>query len=232
MPRLTHLILAAAVLTSLACGYERDDGVPGRPLSPPGDDDAFDDDDGGETDTGEDSGEADDDGGGGHGGTGGDEGNGDDGDGGDDGSDGDGDDTGGNGDDGGTGDGETYTGPYAAERKLCTDLNNMFRAQMGVPVLTRAADKEACVDEQARLESEIDTPHGKLGHCGELRQNHGDGIGYGTLELIDWLINDQFNEGPGGPHYEQMLDPNMTRIACGFYANPSNGNFWINIDFW
>ena len=133
--------------------------------------------------------------------------------------------------DGGTTDGNDYTGPYPAERKLCVDLNNMFRAQMNVPVLDRYPEKEACVDQQAQEESLIDTPHGKLGSCGELRQNHGDGTGWGTLELIDWLIKDQFGEGPGGPHYEQMLDPNMTRIACGFYQNP-NGNFWINIDFW
>ena len=44
-------------------------------------------------------------------------------------------------------------------------------------------------------------------------------------------FHDQFGEGPGGPHYEQMMDPSMTRIACGFYWN-ENGNFWIDIDFW
>ena len=105
------------------------------------------------------------------------------------------------------------------ERKLCTDMSNMFRAQMNIPLLDRYPEKEACVDQQAEEESLIDTPHGKLGSCGEARQNHGDGTGWGTLELIDWLLKDQFGEGPGGPHYEQMLDPNMTRVACGFYQN-------------
>jgi hypothetical protein len=124
-----------------------------------------------------------------------------------------------------------YTGPYAAERKRCVEMNNEFRQQVGVPPLERYAEKEDCVDEQAKQESMIDTPHGKLGMCGELRQNHGDGYGYAPMELLEWLLNDQFNEGPGGPHYEQMTDPNMTRVACGFYQNP-NGNFWINIDFW
>lgn len=130
-----------------------------------------------------------------------------------------------------TGDDGDYSGPYAMERKLCVDMNNMFRVQMNVPPLQRYSEKEPCVDEQAEQESLIDTPHGKLGACGELRQNHGDGTGWGNLELIDYILNDQFNEGPGGPHYEQMLDPNMTKIACGFYEN-ANGNFWINIDFW
>jgi hypothetical protein len=127
-------------------------------------------------------------------------------------------------------DGE-YDGPYPAERKRCVEMSNEFRQQVGVPLLQRYPEKEECVDEQARQESEIDTPHGKLGMCGEARQNHGDGYGWQPMELLEWLLNDQFNEGPGGAHYEQMTDPNMTRVACGFYQNP-NGNFWINIDFW
>lgn len=133
--------------------------------------------------------------------------------------------------DGGEQDDDEYTGPYPAERKRCVEMSNEFRQQMGIPLLQRYAEKEECVDEQAKQESMIDTPHGKLGLCGELRQNHGDGTGWEPMELLEWLLNDQFNEGPGGPHYEQMLDPNMTRVACGFYQNP-NGNFWINIDFW
>jgi len=126
---------------------------------------------------------------------------------------------------------DEYTGPYAAERKRCVEMSNEFRQQVGVPALTRYPEKEDCVDEQAEQESMIDTPHGKLGMCGELRQNHGDGTGWQPMELLELILNEQFNEGPGGAHYEQMTDPNMTRVACGFYQNP-NGNFWINIDFW
>ena len=100
----------------------------------------------------------------------------------------------------------------------------------GVPLLARAAAKESCVDDQARQESLIDTPHGMLGSCGEARQNHGDGDGWANLELIEFILDEQYNEGPTGPHYRQMTDPAMKSVACGFYTRAS-GNFWINIDF-
>jgi hypothetical protein len=45
-------------------------------------------------------------------------------------------------------------------------------------------------------------------------------------------LDEQFKEGPGGAHYEQMMDRNMTKVACGFYDNPQNGNLWFDIDFY
>ena len=130
-----------------------------------------------------------------------------------------------------TGDGGTFTGPLAAARKRCFELTNLLRTGAGGTALGRAADWEACVDDQARQESLIDTPHGKLGLCSEARQNHGDGTGYENIELINLILNEQFAEGPNGPHYRQWMDPQMKRVACGFYTR-SDGNFWINVDFY
>lgn len=109
-------------------------------------------------------------------------------------------------------------------------MTNQFRARKGRPALARATDKESCVDEQSKQESGIDTPHGKLGMCGERRQNHGDGTGWENLDLIRTILTEQFDEGPGGAHYEQMMAPYATRLACGFYTSAA-GNFWIDVDF-
>jgi len=129
--------------------------------------------------------------------------------------------------------------PYAAERQKCFDVSNQFRMKAGVPALVHATDKESCLDGQARMEQQKNLiDYGPPWQCGAARQNHGDGDGYLDSELVDFvamILTEQFNEGPGGPHYDQMTDPNMTQVACGFSRDPSDpvtGNFWFDTDFY
>ncbi|MBS2018266.1 MAG: CAP domain-containing protein [Deltaproteobacteria bacterium] len=133
---------------------------------------------------------------------------------------------------------------FSALRQTCLQQINAIRTKQGVPALTRAADREACVDGQAEKEAKMGpggTPHGARGACGEGHaQSHADGDGYlpsEYAELVTDSVNGWFTEGPGTyGHYEMLLNPSFTRAACGFYVLQGGGTFgdvlWMNVNYY
>jgi hypothetical protein len=146
------------------------------------------------------------------------------------------------GDDGGGGDpgddGDTSTGdgpddgdddegdaghddPWNAERDLCLELINEYRATLGVSPLSRWTGQaaEECVDGQAKTDSlEYGGVHAEFGKCGEALQNEGGWNGPFSPGF-EMNLDGMWGEGPGGGHYENMASPMVTEVLCGFYQS-------------
>jgi hypothetical protein len=143
--------------------------------------------------------------------------------------------------------------PFASERAKCLEVSNRYRALAGVRPLVQAARAEqVCADEQAKQEFHLPSsnprfpgqPHGKLYMCREQRQNHADGDNQyyvenpscsgvcANLNYIEHAIGAWYSDDAGSQwaHKAQMTDPNMTKIACGFYV--TNGYIWLNVDYY
>lgn len=136
-------------------------------------------------------------------------------------------------------------------RIACVEEINILRATEGLPPLARAADKEACIDEQAQLDLDANKGHANFRHCGETSQNTaisskmyiGDwtdenlksyafmaNSGFWMEKVYDVILpaEDVTNEMVG--HYKNMIDPRHTSVACGYAATSSK--IWIDVDFY
>src|ERR1041384_1541771 len=114
----------------------------------------------------------------------------------------------GNSDEGGGGGG--VQDMYGDARKRCVDRTNQLRATIGLGPIPRHASAEACVDGQAKSDSETGEAHGAFDAC--LDQVKGwRGVaqnecpGYGSVEsALGSCLDMMWAEGPGGGHYENM----------------------------
>jgi hypothetical protein len=129
------------------------------------------------------------------------------------------------------------TGPSSDDLQHCVDVLNGYRAKVGKPPLTRAADLEAYAAVGAKSDSETGEPHGHF------MSTDGGGIAFAENEIPGWpfadygsiagVIDDgtkmMWDEGPGGGHYENIIG-DYTQVGCGTYLTPG-GDVWITQDF-
>ncbi len=112
----------------------------------------------------------------------------------------------------------------------CVDEINRYRATKALPALARWTDGEPCAVTEARDDSQSGKAHGTFGRCQERSQNACPGWPGKPGEVLDGCLRMMWNEGPGGGHYENMIDTKVTRVACGTYAMPG-GKIWSVQDF-
>ena len=120
--------------------------------------------------------------------------------------------------------------PYARARDMCVARINQYRQQRGVAPLARETQGEPCADEESGLDGRSNTAHGSFGHCGERAQdacpNYPGPVEQGLMQCLDQMLA----EGPGGGHYDNMMNAKYTRAFCGFAAL-SGGRYWMIQDF-
>jgi hypothetical protein len=112
----------------------------------------------------------------------------------------------------------------------CVDEINRYRASKALPALARWTDAEPCAVTEARDDSQTGQAHGTFGRCQEHAQNACPGWPGPANTMIDGCLKMMWSEGPGGGHYENMIDRKATRVACGTYAMPG-GRLWSVQDF-
>jgi hypothetical protein len=123
------------------------------------------------------------------------------------------------------------TDPYANARKICVDQTNQLRLKVlgaGYALRDRDAEKGSCSDTESKITMEQRSAdnrpvpwHPAWGYCGETGQNScgGGGSGYPLDTLMADCVSGWFDEGPGGAHYEQLMDTNAKSVSCGVYVS-------------
>jgi uncharacterized protein YkwD len=127
-------------------------------------------------------------------------------------------------------------GGYQAEKKLCMDEANRYRASVGLPAVAWSAALEAYADEGARYDAARNKAHA---HFGAVKPNPADaeneipGWPLSNYKTVAAVVADgirmMWDEGPGGGHYENIKG-NHTAIGCGIHVTEA-GNVWIVQDF-
>ena len=144
-------------------------------------------------------------------------------------------------------------GEFEAERQVCLDTINMYRATEGLMPLKRATpEQETCSDNGAKMDGDSGRAHGSAGMCQLGSQNACPGyplrIGGGTVEgTLKFCLMQMWDEGepPQGiaackadrtgcylmyGHWINMVDANIRTVGCGFYKMP-DGSYWMNQNF-
>ncbi|MGH7284235.1 MAG: CAP domain-containing protein [Polyangiaceae bacterium] len=125
---------------------------------------------------------------------------------------------------------------YAADRKLCVDTINQYRATIGVAALTEWSDGESCADGQAKSDSTTGKAHGAFATCSESAQDECPGWPGGDIAgSLKGCLQQMWNEGPGDDypthgHYTNMSNKGYTQAACGFFVTP-DGSLWAVQNF-
>lgn len=128
-------------------------------------------------------------------------------------------------------------GGYAAEKKLCMDEANRYRATLGLPAVAWSKALEAFADTGARYDAGRNQAHAHFGAAG--RNNPSDAENeipgwplrnYRTVAaVVTEGIKMMWDEGPGGGHYENIKGSH-TQVGCGIHVT-ATGNVWVVQDF-
>ncbi|MCX6108260.1 MAG: hypothetical protein NTZ90_01490 [Proteobacteria bacterium] len=126
--------------------------------------------------------------------------------------------------------------PNADAREGCKNQINRYRATLGLTALVRGTpEDEACADQEGKQDSISKIMHGAFGRCngsGNYWQNMcllwsggmspvNPGPAWTGDPLIDTTdcLGALWGEGPGGPHYEEMIKPDIKKVDCGVYID-------------
>jgi hypothetical protein len=124
--------------------------------------------------------------------------------------------------------------PYASARQQCVDRTNNYRASVGARPVSRVAQAESCLDQQARHDGTTGEIHGAFGRCNEGAQNECPGWRGPPDSMVGPCLQMMFDEGPGPGaahgHYTNMVNPQYTGVACGFHVT-ADGRVWLIQDF-
>jgi len=121
--------------------------------------------------------------------------------------------------------------PFAAARQSCVDRINQYRARVRMGPLARDPSSEACDDEESRLDARSNRAHGSFGKCGERAQNACPNYpGASVEDVLTKCLQQMFDEGPGGGHYDNMTSAKYSRASCGFESMPG-GRIWTVQNF-
>ncbi len=132
----------------------------------------------------------------------------------------------------------TDTAAYAAEKKLCLDTINAFRAKVGLPPVAWSKSLEAFADQGARYDSERNVAHGHFsafskGAVPSDAENAVPGWPLKSYKTVSAVVAKgaemMWAEGPGGGHYENIRG-SQTLVGCGIYVTPA-GAVWVLHDF-
>jgi len=122
-------------------------------------------------------------------------------------------------DGGGPGNADSHT--------FCVEETNRYRTDNGVGAVTQSAQLEDFADTGAQIDYN-GSPHDHF------RQTSGGGIAFAENECPHWnlsfgggdekmliaaCIQAFFDEGPGGGHYENMMNPQYRALGCGIFKN-------------
>jgi len=121
--------------------------------------------------------------------------------------------------------------PFAAARQSCVDRINQYRARVRVGPIARDAGSEPCDDDESRLDSSANRAHGSFGKCGERAQNACPNYpGASVEDVLNKCLQQMFDEGPGGGHYDNMTGTKYSRASCGF-VSVGGGRIWTVQNF-
>jgi hypothetical protein len=115
---------------------------------------------------------------------------------------------------------------YALLRETCLNAINQYRAGKGAPPLTQWEESESCVDSEASTDFETQKAHGSYGKCQEHAQNACPNWEVSEASLTKCLAS-MYAEGPGGGHYDNMMNTGYTSVACGFYSSTKTAGWMI-----
>ncbi len=120
------------------------------------------------------------------------------------------------------GGGSTPEGAFAAERVFCVDEINRHRATVGRSALRRSETLEAFASLSVQHDATMRVPHAYF------RSVNGGGIshaetqilwwrGYSVREVIQRGLNQMWQVGPGGEHYDILAGP-YEDVGCGVHV--------------
>jgi hypothetical protein len=97
--------------------------------------------------------------------------------------------------------------------------------------IARDPGTEPCDDEESRLDSGANRAHGSFGKCGERAQNACPNYpGASVEDVLTKCLQQMFDEGPGGGHYDNMTSTRYSRASCGFVP-VGGGRIWTVQNF-
>ena len=116
--------------------------------------------------------------------------------------------------------------PFAAELAFCAEEINRYRAMRDAPPLERSAALEEYAATGAAINHESGEPHKYFADTG------GGGIALAENEIPRWSVSQfgsvenvirqglalMFDEGPGGPHHDNMVGP-YGAVGCGIHLD-------------
>jgi Cysteine-rich secretory protein family len=122
----------------------------------------------------------------------------------------------------------------ASDLQHCVDVINSYRAKVGAAPVTRASALETYAAAGAQSDSASGSAHGHF------VATSGGGVASAENELPGWRgsipsVLDQgtqlmFDEGPGGGHYDNMVNARYTQAGCGTFVT-AGGLVWVVQDF-
>jgi Cysteine-rich secretory protein family len=130
------------------------------------------------------------------------------------------------------------TAVYAAEKKLCLDTLNAYRAQAGLNPVTWSKSLEAFADQGARYDSQRNVAHGHFLAFSKNAvpadaENAVPGWPLKSYKTVAAVVAKgaemMWAEGPGGGHYENIKGSH-TQVGCGIHVTPT-GAVWVLHDF-
>jgi hypothetical protein len=99
--------------------------------------------------------------------------------------------------------------------ELCVNSINEHRRGAGLAPLARWTAQETCADGEAQSDGSSNSAHGAFGSCGEIAQNECPGFPGQPEDAVPQCLRTMVDEGPGGGHYDNMFNPQYTKVACG-----------------
>lgn len=131
--------------------------------------------------------------------------------------------------------------PFAANEQHCLDTLNMYRAQNGAPPLTLDGQLTAFALAGSQALAAGGPAHGHFADAGNSGAIWNDGFCNGAAEnqapdwpasdvnqTIDAILKSMMDEGPGGGHHDNIVNPSYTRVGVGLVVK---GGLWFTNDF-
>merc|ERR1712014_500801 len=108
----------------------------------------------------------------------------------------------------------------------CLAHVNSYRAGKGIPALALNSGKMSCAAAEAAKDGPNLNWHSSFGDCGEMGQC--EAAGQSTCEAA---IDSYYSEGPGGGHYDIIMDGKYTSMAYGKCDCSTYNVFWTHSFF-
>ena len=127
----------------------------------------------------------------------------------------------------------------------CVNRINQFLTQCAcLPALTRATDGEACADQMAEYDANMNSAHaGAIANICQPNGSQNECPGYSSnSQVLSLCMQQMWDEGPPPTatctgscyethgHYINMTDKSVHRVACGFFTT-STGKVWAAQNF-
>merc|ERR1719362_1052089 len=110
-----------------------------------------------------------------------------------------------------------------AEADACLTKVNSYRAGKGKAALTLKSSQNSCAASQSAKDGPNLNWHGHFGDCGEMGQCQAAG-----QSSCSAAIDAYYSEGPGGGHYEIIMDSRYKSMAYGKCDCSKYNVFWTH----